>query len=60
MEKHQIWKTALSRLQERIDSPVFTTWISNTVALSFHKGIFVVGVQTTFANMSHPRFWEKG
>jgi predicted RNase H-like HicB family nuclease len=49
MEKHQIWKTALSRLQERIDSPVFTTWISNTVALSFHKGIFVVGVQTTFA-----------
>lgn len=49
MNKHQIWEITLNRLQERVSSPIFTTWFSNTVALSFHEGIFVVGVQTTFA-----------
>lgn len=48
MDKHQIWETTLNRLQERISLPVFTTWFSNTVALSFHGGIFVVEVPTTF------------
>lgn len=49
MDTHQIWETALNRLQEHIYPAIFATWFAETTALSFHEGLFVVGVPTSFA-----------
>ncbi len=49
MNAKQIWQTTIERLQTKVSTAVFTTWFQGTSALSFHDGVFVVRVPTTFA-----------
>ena len=49
MNAKQIWQTTIERLQSKVQPAVFTTWFQGTSAHSFHDGVFVVRVPTTFA-----------
>ena len=49
MQKQQIWQATLERLSTSIDPAVFPLWFQETIALSWHEEVFIVGVPTTFA-----------
>jgi len=48
MNVRQLWQTALGRLQVQLARPVYDTWLSSSVGISYEDGVLVVGVQTAY------------
>ena len=44
----QIWETALGSLQVQVNPANYTTWLKDTVGLSYESGLFMVGAPHSF------------
>lgn len=45
----EIWQLALKSLQTEVSRSNFSTWLRDTVGISFHDGVFTIGTSQPFA-----------
>ncbi len=58
MNPKQVWQAVLGELQVRLSRPQYETWLKNTSLLSLDDGLAVVGVPTSFAQVTIEKKYE--
>ncbi len=58
MNPKQVWQAVLGELQVRLSRPQYETWLKNTSLLSLEDGLAVVGVPTSFAQVTIEKKYE--